>query len=138
MTGWFWNLAWGYPTLNKIIGKGPPNHLKLKRARRALQVAEGHQPTAGARKLAGRRLANFSSFLIKVMVVIYACQTLFWPVTHCITYNENNHLVKTHCQILVIMLVHDVNKKIHQQNKKLPQTYWYTKIPHWKSFLEKF
>ena len=51
----------GYPTLNKIIGKGPPKHLKLKRARRALQVAEGHQPTAGARKLAGRRPANFSS-----------------------------------------------------------------------------
>ena len=61
MTGSFWNLAWGYPTLNKIIGKGSPKHLKLKRARRALQAAEGHQPTAGARKLAGRRPANFSS-----------------------------------------------------------------------------
>ena len=57
----FKKFVWGYPTLNKIIGKGPPKHLKLKRAQRALQVAEGHQPTAGARKLAGRRPANFSS-----------------------------------------------------------------------------
>ena len=29
----------------------------------AIQVAEGHQLTAGARKLAGRRPANFSSVL---------------------------------------------------------------------------
>ena len=36
-------MAWGYPTLNKMIGKGPPKHLKLKRAQRALQVAEGLQ-----------------------------------------------------------------------------------------------
>ena len=57
-------IVWGYPTLNNIIGKGPPKHLKLKRARRALQVAEGHQPTTGARKLAGRRPANFSSYII--------------------------------------------------------------------------
>ena len=34
-----------------MIGKRPPKHLKLKRAQRALQVAEGHQLTAGARKL---------------------------------------------------------------------------------------
>ena len=38
-----------------MIGKGPPKHLKLNRA---LQVAEGHQLTAGARKLASWRPAN--------------------------------------------------------------------------------
>ena len=73
MTGSFWNLAWGYPTLNKIICKGPPKHLKLKRAQRALHVAEGHQRTAGARKLAGRRPANFSSFNINVRDLWILC-----------------------------------------------------------------
>ena len=41
-------------------------HTAIQRAQRALQVAEGHQLTAGARKLAGRRLANFSSHLINL------------------------------------------------------------------------
>ena len=67
-------MAWGYPTLNKIIGKGPPKHLKLKRAQRALQVAEGHQPTVGARKLASRRPANFSS--LKIIVHSQQCDYL--------------------------------------------------------------
>ena len=38
-------------------------HSAIQRAQRALQVAEGHQLTAGARKLADWRLANFSSLL---------------------------------------------------------------------------
>ena len=37
-------------------------HTAIQRAQRALQVAEGHQLTAGARKLAGQRPANLSSF----------------------------------------------------------------------------
>ena len=48
----------GSSVLTAVVSDNTALHTAIHTA---IQVAEGHQLTAGARKLAGRRPANFSS-----------------------------------------------------------------------------
>ena len=51
----------GSSVLTAVVSDNTALHAAIQRAQGALQVAKGHQLTAGARKLAGQRPANFSS-----------------------------------------------------------------------------